>query len=122
MPRRKLGRVPVLTEGFMLQSEPHESLFRRLLDIDARVRAALERRDAEAVRELSKEHRDVMNSLGLAGLSKDPRLLDLAKEVKNQVSETIKEIEKRRHEIGRKLAVVAERKKVAYVYAKNALK
>ena len=102
-----------------MQSELHESLFNRLRDITARVKAALCDGDTEALERLALEHKTVMDKLNQAGLSKNADLIDLVKEVSDEVRETIAEIGKRRDEIGRELVTLGKRKKVAYAYARN---
>lgn len=49
--------------GFVLQSEPHESLFSGLLNITSRVRRAIHEGDLEALRLVAKEHNYVMDKL-----------------------------------------------------------
>jgi hypothetical protein len=103
--------------GFVLQSEPHESLFNGLLDITSRVRRAVHERDLEALRLLAKEHDYVMDKLNRAGFSKDPDLLDLIKEVHDNVGGIIAKIGKMRDEIGRELRTFVERKEMVNAYA-----
>jgi hypothetical protein len=103
-----------------LQSEPHESLFRGLLDITSKVKRAVHEGDLEALRLLAKEHNYVMDELNRAGFSTDPDLLDLVKKVYDQIGGIIAEIRKRQDEIGRELRTFVERKRMAGAYAKNA--
>ena len=93
-----------------MQSETHEILYRSLADITARINAALGKNDARAITGLTKEHRDVMDSLKRAGLSQDAGLLDRVKETRDQVYELVAQIDKQRDELGRQL-VMFERKK-----------
>jgi len=103
-----------------LQSELHESLFNRLRDITARVKVALGDGDAEALERLAVEHKKVMDKLNQAGLSTDADLLDIVKEVSDEVREVSAEIVKQRDETGEELVLFGKRKKVAYAYARNA--
>jgi len=103
-----------------LQSEPYESLFRGLLDITSKARRAAHEGDIDALILLTKEHDYVMDKLNRTGFSKDPDLLDLVKEVHDQVGGIIAEIRKRRDEIGRELRTFVERKRMAGAYAQNA--
>ena len=98
---------------------PHESLFRRLRDITARVKAALRDEDTEALERLALEHKTVMDKLNQAGLSTNAGLIDMVKEVSDEVREVIAEIGNRRDEIGRELVLFGQRKKAAYAYARN---
>lgn len=102
-----------------MQPMPHESLFERLRDITARVKAALCDGDTEALERLALEHKTVMNKLNQAGLGINADLIDLVKELSDEVREVIAEIGKRRDEIGRQLVLFGKKKKVAYAYAKN---
>ena len=103
-----------------MQSEPHEPLFKKLRDITARVKAALGDGDTEALERLALEHKTVMNKLNQAGLSTNAGLIDIVKEVSDEVRETIAEIGERRDEIGRQLVLFGKKKKAAYAYARNA--
>jgi len=102
-----------------LQSEPHEPLFGKLRDVTARVKAALGDGDTEALERLALEHKTIVNKLKQAGLSTNVDLIDMVKEVSDEVRETIAEIGKRRDEIGRELVLFGKRKKVAYAYTRN---
>ncbi|MCK4391240.1 MAG: hypothetical protein KAV83_13500 [Desulfobacterales bacterium] len=102
-----------------MQSEPHELLFGKLRDITARVKVALGDGDTEALERLAPEHKTVMNKLNQAGLSTKVDLIDLVKEVNDEVRDTIAEIGKRRDEIGGELVTLEKRKKMAYAYARN---
>ena len=102
-----------------MQSEPHESLFKRLREITARVKAVLADGNTEALERLALEHNMVMNKLNQAGLSTNADLLGLAKEVSDDVCDVIAEIGKRRDEVGRQLVGLGKRKRTAYAYARN---
>jgi hypothetical protein len=102
-----------------MQSIRHESLFERLRDITARVRAALLDGDTEALERLALEHKTVMGKLNQAGLSTNADLVDLVKDLSDEVREGISEIVKRRDEASRQLALFGQRKKAAYAYARN---
>lgn len=103
-----------------MQSEPHESLFNKLRNITARVKAALCDEDTEALERLTLEHKTVMDKLNQAGLSTNADLIGLVKELSNEVRDVIVEIGKQRDEIGRELVTLGKRKKMAYAYARNA--
>ncbi len=102
-----------------MQSEPHEPLFGKLRDVTARVKAALCDGDTEALERLALAHKSVMDKLNQAGLSTNADLIDLVKEISDEVREVVAEIGKRRDEIGRELVTLGKRKKVAYAYARN---
>jgi predicted transcriptional regulator len=103
-----------------LQSELHESLFESLRDITARVKAALGDGDTEEVDQLALEHKTVMNKLNQAGFSTNANLIDLVKELSDEVRVVIAEIGKRRDKIGGELVTLGKRKEMAYAYARNA--
>ncbi len=102
-----------------MQSKPHESLFKRLHDITARVKAALRDEDVEALERLALEHKTVMDKLNQGGLSTNGDLMGMVREVSDEVHEVIGEIGKRRDEVAQQLLLFRKRKKVAYAYAKN---
>jgi len=102
-----------------LQSKTHETLYRSLLDITARVKRALGEDDAQALMRLAGEHRNVMVRLNQAGLSQDTELLDLVKEASDQVHEVVAEIGRERDEVGRQLVMFEKKKRVSSAYAKN---
>ncbi len=102
-----------------MQSKPHESLFKRLHDITARVKAALRDEDVEALERLALEHKTVMDKLNQGGLSTNGDLMGMVREVSDEVHEVIGEIGKRRDEVAQQLLLFRKRKKVACAYAKN---
>jgi hypothetical protein len=102
-----------------LQSEIHETLYRSLADISVRVKAALGEDDAETLMGLAGEHREVMDKLGRAGLSRDAGLLDLIKETHEQVYEVVSELGNQRDELGRQLVMFGKKKRVSAAYAGN---
>jgi fructose 1,6-bisphosphatase len=103
-----------------LQSEPHKSLFKRLHDITARVKAALRDQDTEALQCLAFEHKTVMDKLNQNGLSTNVEMIHTVGELSDDVHDVIAEISKRRDEIAQQLLLFGKRKKVAYAYARNA--
>jgi hypothetical protein len=100
-----------------LQPETHETLYRNLANITAKVKAALNEDDVETLMGLAGEHREVMDKLNRAGLSRDTGLLDLIKDAHDRVSEVVVEIGKRRDELGRQLVMAGKSKKVTAAYA-----
>ena len=103
-----------------MQSKPHESLFKRLHDITATVKTALRDQDTEALKRLALEHKTVMDKLlNQDGLSTNVDLIDMVREVGDEVHEVIAEIAKRRDEIAQQLLLFGKRKKVTYAYARN---
>ena len=104
-----------------MQSETHETLYRNLADITARIKSALGENDARAIIGLAEEHRDVMDSLKRAGLSPDAGLLDRVKETRDQVHEVVAKIHKQRDELGRQLVMFERKKRVSAAYAGNRL-
>jgi len=104
-----------------LQSETHETLYGTLAEITARIKSALGENDARALMGLVEEHRDVMDSLKEAGLSRDDGLLDRVKETRDQVHEVVAKIHKQRDKLGRQLVRFERKKKVSAAYAGNRL-
>ena len=102
-----------------MQSKPHESLFKRLHNITARVKTALRDQDTEALKRLALECKTVMNRLNQDGLSTNVDLIHMVREVSDEVHEVIAEIGKRRDEIAQQILLFGKRKKVAYAYARN---
>ena len=106
----------------MLRSKLHESVFEQLRDVTARVKAALADGDTEAIAQLALEHKTVMNKLNQAGLDTNANLIDLVKELSDEVREVTAEIGKRRDKIGQQLVLSGRRKKMVYAYARNGWK
>ena len=102
-----------------MQSETHETLYRSLGDITARINSVLGENDARALIGLSEEHREVMDSLKRGGLSQDAGLLDRVKQTRDQVHEVIAKIDKQRDELCRQLMKFERKKKVAAAYTGN---
>jgi hypothetical protein len=102
-----------------LQSEIHETLYRSLADITVRVKATLGEDDARALMDLAGEHRDVMDKLDWAGISRDPDLLEMIQKTRDQVYLAIAEIGRQRDELGRQLGMRAKKKMVSSAYAGN---
>ncbi len=100
-----------------MQSETHETLYRRLADITHRTRSALGQDDSRELMGLLREHRDVMGKINRAGLSQDIKLFKLVEEMHKQVQEAVEEIGKRRNELGRQLIMFEKKKKVTAAYA-----
>jgi hypothetical protein len=81
-----------------------------------RVKIALGDNDIEALVRLGEEHEKIMNDLKHTGLSDDPLMLDLIKEVKDEVDELVAEIERKRDETGRELKKIGTGKKLVVAY------
>jgi len=81
-----------------------------------RVKIALGDNDIEALVRLGEEHEKIMNDLKHTGLSDDPLMLDLIKEVKDEVDELVAEIERKRDETGRELKKIGNGKKLVVAY------
>ena len=94
-----------------MQSKLHESLFKRLHDIAARVKAALRDEDTEALERLALEHKTVMDTLNQKGFSRNADLFDMVKEVSDEVRAVIAEIGERRDQIAQQLLLFEKRKK-----------
>lgn len=101
-----------------MQSEPHEDLLKKLSDITKEVKNALETNDTQSFPSLTKEHKNVMNALKKAGLSRDPQLFELVKEIRDQVHEVVKKMESRRRETAEELNAIGNKKKLAAAYGK----
>ena len=104
-----------------MQSETHETLYRSLADITARLKSVVGENDARALIGLAEEHRDVMDSLKRAGLSQDAGLLDRIEETRDQVHEVLAEIGKQRDELCRQLVMFERKKRVSAAYVGNRL-
>jgi len=102
-----------------LQPKTYKTLYMSLLDITARVKAALGADDAQAFMQLAGEHRDVMDKLNQQGLSQDIELLDLIEKAREQVHEVAAEIGKHLDELSRQLVMFEKKKKVSAAYARN---
>ena len=68
---------------------------------------------------LAGEHREVMDKLDRAGLSRDTRLFELIEETCRQVDEVVAEIGKQRGELSRQLVLSAKKRMVSAAYAGN---
>jgi len=102
-----------------LQSEKHETLYKSLADITARIKCAIEENDVLAIIGLAEEHKGVMDSLKQADLSQDIGLLYIVKETRDQVHEVMAQINKHRDQLGRQLMVFERKKKVFAAYSGN---
>jgi len=80
------------------------------------VKIALGDNDIEALVRLGEEHEKIMNDLKHTGLSDDPLMLGLIKEVKDEVDELVTEIERKRDETGRELQKIGNGKKLVAAY------
>ncbi|QCQ21649.1 hypothetical protein [Desulfoglaeba alkanexedens] len=97
-------------------SQPHETLYRRLVEISAKIETALENDDAGALANLAGEHRAVMDALGRAGQPRDPGLLETVTSAHERVTSAIEAIRRRRDELGRQLGMRARKKRAISVY------
>ena len=104
-----------------MQSETHETLYGTLAEITARIKSALGENDAHALIGLAEEHRNVMDLLKGAGLSRDAGLLDRVKEARDQVHEVVAKIHKQRDELSRQLVRFERKKKVSAAYVGSGL-
>ena len=100
-----------------MRSDLHKALYERLLDITTRVeRALVTGSNPGALDELAGEHMIVIKELKEAGLSRDPELLDLAKETSDRVRRLIGELERRRADTRGQMAAVSNRERLARAY------
>jgi len=102
-----------------LQPETYKTLYTSLLNINARVKAALGEDDAQTFMQLAEKHRNIMNKLDQKGLSQDTELLDLVEEARKQVHEVAAEIGKHLDELSRQLVMFEKKKRVSAAYARN---
>ena len=109
---------PGKREEYALQLKPHAVIYRRLSDITTEVRSALVENDDKELARLAKEHESIINDLKQAGLSNDPQMFDLIKEVKDVVNELVIEIEKKRDKAGRELKRIVNGKKLVAAYGR----
>lgn len=97
-----------------MQSETHESLFKKLLAITSETRSALHEADPEVLGHLAREQRSVMEELGRIGLSRDVALLDLVKEVRVQIQAVLGELRERHRQVGEDMELqVAKRRQIS---------
>jgi hypothetical protein len=97
-------------------SDTHEVLYRRLRDITARVKAAVDRNELDPLPGLVQEHKEVMAALQKAGFSKDQRLLGQVTELRDQVREAMMGIQARKDEIGQQLKATGIKIKLDRAY------
>ncbi|MBW1670922.1 MAG: hypothetical protein JRJ43_01520 [Deltaproteobacteria bacterium] len=102
-----------------MQPETYKTLYTSLLNINARVKAALGEDDAQTFMQLAEKHRNIMNKLDQKGLSQDTELLDLVEEARKQVHEVAAEIGKHLDELSRQLVMFEKKKRVSAAYARN---
>jgi hypothetical protein len=81
-----------------------------------RVKIALGDNDIEALVRLGKEHEKIINDLKHTGFSDNPLMLDLIKEVKDEVDEVVAEIERKRDKTRRELQKIGNGKKLVAAY------
>ena len=102
-----------------MQPETHETHYRNLLNITARIKSALDEKDARTLLQLAEEHRNVMDKLDRAGSIQEIELLDLIKETRDRVNEIVAEIGKQRDELGGQFVMFEKKKKASTAYVKN---
>ncbi len=96
----------------------HEMLYKSLHNITMKIKIALGDDDIETLVRLGEEHENIMNDLKQAGLSDDPEIFDLIKEVKDEVDELVAKIERMRNETGRELKKIGNGKKLTAAYGR----
>lgn len=100
-----------------MQPDSHEALYRGLLDVTTRVELALVSGEGPGELEgLAAEHGKVLACLKQAGQSRDPELLDLARETNGRVRRVIEELKRRRDETQTHIAAAANRERLARAY------
>lgn len=99
-----------------MQSEMHETLFKRLLAITAETRSALHDADPAVLENLAREQRSVMEELSRIGPGRDAALLDLAKEVRVQILAVLSEVRDRHRAAGDALNQHTRRRKQIDAY------
>ena len=97
----------------------HKMLYNNLRDITIRAQKALGKNNFEILVRLDEEHEKIMNDLKQAGLSDDPKIFDLIKEIKDVVDELVVEMERERDETGRELKRIENGKKLVAAYGKK---
>jgi hypothetical protein len=102
-----------------LPSETHQTLYKTLADVARRVKFAIDDNDLAALLALATEHRDTMNQLRQAGMSRDPELLDQVTKTRDQINSAMAAIKRQRDELGRQLGVNEKKKTVLAAYAGN---
>ena len=97
----------------------HKMLYNNLRDITIRAQKALGKNNFEILVRLGEEHEKIMNDLKQAGLSDDPKIFDLIKEIKDVVDELVMEMERERDETGRELKRIGNGKKLVAAYGET---
>ncbi|MCK5507246.1 MAG: hypothetical protein KAI50_01840 [Desulfobacterales bacterium] len=97
----------------------HRMLYNNLQDITIRAKKALGENNFEILVRLGEEHEKIMNDLNQAGLSDDPEILDLIKDIKDVVDELVVEIGKKRDKTGRELRRIGNGKKLVAAYGET---
>ena len=100
-----------------MQSDLHEVILKRLLDVTTHVEQALfTGEDPGTLEKLAVEHRSIVTCLKEAGLSRDPELLDLTKETSDRVRGVIEELERQRGDTRRQMEAIFTRQRLARAY------
>jgi hypothetical protein len=99
-----------------LQSETHEAFYKRLSDVTAGVKNALDKKDTGTLVLLAEDNKIVLDKIKQKGFSRDPGLIHLLKAVKEQVDEITAQIKAKRDKIGLQLKAAGNRKKLAAAY------
>lgn len=103
-----------------MRSNPHKTLYRRLLDVTTRVEQALVSDEGPGDLELfAAEHGKALACLKQIGLSRDPELLDLVRETNDRVCGVIEELKRLQAETRRQMAAVADRKRLTHAYERQ---
>jgi len=103
-----------------LQQSTHNILFTRLAGITRQIRDALAANNTEAMASLNREHKEIMDEIRAADLSRDPQLLEIAQQANSEVKELLRDLKEMRDELKNKLTGHDNKKKLAATYGKFA--
>jgi hypothetical protein len=99
-----------------LKSDPHQTIYTKLLDITERLNKAIDSGDVKIMDTLAKEHDIVMKHLKLLGLSNNVSLRPFLQEVQQKVVIVLHKLEKQRNQVKNKLLDINSRKKMIQGY------
>lgn len=101
-----------------MPSDNHETIFQQLLEINDRLKSALESEDLEVLEELSESHENVMKQLEAAGPCEDTGLMELLSRTRDQILDTCNEMEIRQNALAERLNSIKNKQKLFDAYKK----
>lgn len=104
----------------MLRSEEHELLYQQLSENVRQVRIALlDADDPETLSELVRKHQNIMQRLGQAGFSRNPKLMNLIQEIKCNVDTVIDKAQKQKADTARRLKASGNKRRLTAAYGRH---